>query len=245
MCLAGSECRVHRHNPVRSCLARLLGVWSLDTTAEPARDALGNVSKASVISTYARWAPTYDATFGSISGHYHRLIGEFVREHGAQRVIEIGVGTGLSLRHYPAGTSVVGVDMCPRMLAKAQDRKALGVEADVELKLVDGEYLPFEDHSFDAAMLLFVISVTPDPEKLLSEIHRVLKPRGSALLVNHFAGVRGLRWLERLFSPLAKIVGFESDLSLQRVMDATSMEVVSAQPLRPIGFFTQLHLRRR
>src|SRR6188768_716991 len=78
------------------------------------------VSKASVVRTYERFAPTYDATFGAIVGRYHRHIGQLTGSIGAHRILEIGVGTGLSLRHYAAGTSMIGVDICPRMLEKAQ-----------------------------------------------------------------------------------------------------------------------------
>lgn len=205
---------------------------------------MGAVSKASVVRTYERFAPAYDATFGSIVGRYHRHIGQFVRACGARRVLEIGVGTGLSLRHYPAETTVIGVDICPRMLAKARQRLGAGTAADISLQLVDGEQLPFEDRGFDAVVLPFVISVTPDPERLLSEVYRVLEPQGSVMLLNHFAGVRGLGWLERLFSPLASAIGFHSDLALQRVVDATPMQVVTVRPLQPIGFFTLVHLRR-
>jgi phosphatidylethanolamine/phosphatidyl-N-methylethanolamine N-methyltransferase len=205
---------------------------------------LGTVSKDNVVTTYGRWAPTYDATFGSISGRYHKHIGYFVRAQGARRVLEIGVGTGLSLRHYPAGTSVAGIDICPRMLAKAEERKSKGVAADVDLQLVDGEQLPFQDQVFDAVIMLFVISVTPDPERLLSEVFRVMKPQGTALIINHFAGVRGLAWLERLFEPLAKVVGFQSNLALRRVVKATPMRAISVQPLPPMGFFTMVHLQR-
>lgn len=203
-----------------------------------------DVSKASIVRTYERFAPAYDATFGAIVGRYHRHIGQFVSSLAAHRVLEVGVGTGLSLRYYPKGTSLVGVDICPRMLEKARRRQVLGLAANVELRLVDAEHLPFADESFDAVILPFVISVTPDPERLLVEVFRVLKPGGAVLILNHFAGVRGMRWLEALFSPLARVIGFRSDLALQRVVDATPMEIVAVRPLRPIGFFTSVHLRR-
>jgi phosphatidylethanolamine/phosphatidyl-N-methylethanolamine N-methyltransferase len=178
-------------------------------------------------------------------GHYHRHIGDFVRKLGALRVIEIGVGTGLSLRHYPPGTAVLGVDICPRMLEKARERQLAGVaSATVELQIVDGEQLPYADGAFDAAILPFVISVTPDPQRLLTEVCRVLKPGGSVLIINHFAGVRGLRWLERFFSPFARSVGFESNLDLRKLLDASTLQVVSIKPLRPIGFFTLVHLQK-
>ena len=202
-------------------------------------------SKDGVVETYSRWASTYDATFGRVVGHYHWHIARFVQEVGAKRVLEIGVGTGLSLRHYPAGISVLGVDICPRMLEKARRKLANGaIDAQIELQLVDGEALPYGNGMFDAVMLPFVISVTPDPKRLLAEAFRVLAPGGHALIVNHFAGVRGLRWLEKLFSPFARQVGFESNLDLTALLEGSPLQVTEIRRLRPIGFFTLVHLRK-
>ena len=201
-------------------------------------------SKDGVVKTYSRWASTYDATFGRIVGHYHWHIARFVKDSGARRVLEIGVGTGLSLRHYPAGTSVLGVDICPRMLEKARRRQASGTSAQVELQIVDGEELPCGPGTFDAVVLPFVISVTPDPQRLLAEAFRVLAPGGQLLIVNHFAGVRGVRWLERLFSPLASLVGFESNLDLTALLEGSPLQVMEIRRLRPIGFFTLVRLRK-
>lgn len=202
-------------------------------------------SKDGVVRTYSRWASTYDATFGRIVGHYHWHIARFVQEIGARKIIEIGVGTGLSLPHYPAGISVLGVDICPLMLEKARRRQASGTSrARIELQLVDGEELPYGDGTFDAVVLPFVISVTPDPKRLLAEGLRVLAPGGHLLIVNHFAGVRGLRWLEKAFSPFANLVGFESNLELSTLLKDSPLQVVEIRRLRPIGFFTLVHLRR-
>jgi phosphatidylethanolamine/phosphatidyl-N-methylethanolamine N-methyltransferase len=202
-------------------------------------------SKDEVVKTYSRWASTYDATFGRIVGRYHWHIARFVAEIGAQRVIEVGVGTGLSLAHYPAGISVLGVDICPRMLEKARRRLDSGAaHARVELQLVDGEELPYAQGTFDAVVLPFVISVTPNPQRLLAEAFRVLAPGGRLLIVNHFAGVRGLRWLEKLFSPLAKQIGFQSDLDLTTLLEGSPLQLVEVRRLRPIGFFTLVHLRK-
>jgi phosphatidylethanolamine/phosphatidyl-N-methylethanolamine N-methyltransferase len=202
-------------------------------------------TKDGVVRAYSRWASTYDATFGRVVGHYHWHIASFVKEIGARRVIEIGVGTGLSLPHYPAGISVLGVDLCPRMLEKARRRQESGAtKARIELQLVDGEHLPHESGAFDAVVLPFVISVTPDPKRLLAEAFRVLAAGGHVLIVNHFAGVRGLRWLEKAFSPFANLAGFESNLDLTALLEGSPLQIVEIRRLRPIGFFTLVHLRK-
>lgn len=202
------------------------------------------MKKNDVVKAYSRFAPVYDATFGRIIGMHHPLIGRAIAAAGARDVLEIGVGTGLALPHYPQGTRVVAVDLCPAMLERARSRVERGVPARVELRLVDGEELPLADASFDAVTLPFVISVTPEPERLLAEVRRVLRPGGSLVMLNHFAGVRGLRWLERAFSPFADRIGFRSDLTLERVLQLAQMETVELRALAPVGFFTLVHLRR-
>ena len=197
-----------------------------------------------VIKAYSRFAPVYDATFGRIIGRYHPLVGHTVAAAQARTVLEIGVGTGLALPHYVAGTRVVAVDLCPAMLERAKARLARGVAATVELRQVDGEQLPFDDHSFDAVTLPFVISVTPEPARLLEQVRRVVRPGGSVIMINHFAGVRGLRWLENAFAPFASRIGFRSDLTLPHVLQLARMKTLEVRSLAPGGFFTLLHLRR-
>jgi phosphatidylethanolamine/phosphatidyl-N-methylethanolamine N-methyltransferase len=201
------------------------------------------VKPSDVIAVYSRFAPVYDATFGRIIGFYHPLVGQTVAATGAKSVLEIGVGTGLALPHYAVGTKIVAVDLCPAMLERARARR--GLNAEVELRLVDGEDLPFEDGRFDAVTLPFVISVTPDPERLLAQARRVVRPGGSVVMLNHFAGVRGLRWLERAFSPFAERIGFRSDLTLDNVLRLAAMQTVEVRPLAPLGFFTLVHLRHK
>ncbi len=94
-----------------------------------------------------------------------------------QRVLEVGVGTGLNLMHFPAGCSVVGVDRSEPMLSVARER--LGqVAAQVELMVADGAKLPFADAEFDAILCTFVLCSCADPAKILSEMVRVCKPGG-------------------------------------------------------------------
>ena len=121
--------------------------------------------------------------------------------------------------------------------------RAMGCQ--IELQLVDGEQLPYGDGTFDAVVLPFVISVTPNPKRLLAEAFRVLAAGGHVLIVNHFAGVRGLRWLEKSFSPFANLVGFESNLELPALLEGSPLQVVEIRRLRPIGFFTLVHLRKQ
>lgn len=200
------------------------------------------MKSASVIKVYSAFAPVYDATFGVVVGRYHRHIG--VAARGVRRVLEIGVGTGLTLRHYPASAEVTAVDLCPAMLERAERQVQRGVSAKVTLQLADAERLPFADGSFEMVVLPFVVSVTPEPARLLEEAQRLLAPGGQMVVLNHFAGVSGLRWLERWFAPFAERIGFRSDLTLERVLAMARLQVEEVRRLPPIGFFTFVRLRK-
>jgi phosphatidylethanolamine/phosphatidyl-N-methylethanolamine N-methyltransferase len=221
-------------------------VWSKSPRAAreaPAPARRPRISERAVVEAYRRFAPVYDATFGRIVGRYHRHIGDTVRQTGAVDVLEVGVGTGLSLGHYPRGTRVVGVDLSEAMLARARERVGRGVEATVDLRLADGERLGFADGAFDLVVLPFVVSVTPDPQALLDEVARVLRPGGTVLVLNHFSGVSGLRWIERLLAPLADRIGFRSDFPLEQLRHPR-LEQRAVRALWPIGFFQMVRFEK-
>lgn len=221
-----------------------------DLEAEPARNPAAAHSDGSAITrqdvrdAYRHWAPFYDFSFGWLVRRYHRLVRETVIVHQARRVLEVGVGTGLCLTQYPAGTHVVGVDLCPEMLGRAQARVDRGVEAAVELRLGDAERLDFADGQFDLVVMMFVVSVTPNPDALLDEVARVLAPGGRALVVNHFSGVPGFRWLERAFMPIAARVGF-TQLPLAAVTGHPKLHAARIDNLWPLGFFSRLEFVHR
>lgn len=202
------------------------------------------LSKLDVKTAYRRWAPLYDATFGGLVRPYRRHVRVAVDNCRASDVLEVGVGTGLNLPHYPAGTRVVGVDLCEEMLRQAQQRVDRGVAAEVELRLGDGERLDFPDQRFDLVVMLFVISVTPSPVALLDEVARVLRPNGTVLIVNHFSGVKGFRWIEQLVAPMADRIGFRSQLPVDDILAHPLLEPIRVKRLWPVGFFSLVSLLR-
>ena len=216
-----------------------------NVTREAHVSGVAGIEKAAVRQVYARWAPFYNATFGGLVSRYRRHVRAAVDACQARDVLEIGVGTGGSLHHYPKGTSVIGIDMCEEMLEKAREKVAKGVDAKVDLRLGDGERLAFPDESFDLVVMLFVVSVTPEPKALLDEVARVLRPGGRVLIINHFAGVRGIAWVERLLAPMADHVGFHSELALEVVTTHPLFTPVHVSWLWPIGFFHLLSLEAR
>ena len=197
-------------------------------------------------SSYRRWAPVYDQTFGAIT-----RIGRLrAVEHANLRkgkVLEVGVGTGLALRHYKDGVEVTGVDFSPEMLRKARAKVAEhGLDHVTDLRRMDARALDFPDGSFDTVVAMYLVSVVPEPEKVVAEMARVCKPGGEVLILNHFARDEGtLARLERGFAPFADLLGWHPDFPIERVMGSDELELVERRTFPPFGMFTFLRLRKK
>jgi phosphatidylethanolamine/phosphatidyl-N-methylethanolamine N-methyltransferase len=199
-----------------------------------------------VLASYRRWAPIYDETFGAFTRIGRRRVVEHInRGHGS--VLEVGVGTGLSLGKYAAHLEITGVDVSAEMLAKARAKVAKHrLTHIVELREMDARELDFPDGSFDTVVAMFLVSVVPEPEKVVSEMARVCKPGGEVLIVNHFARNSGaLAMAERAAAPFADLLGWHSDFPMDRVLGERSLVLEDTQPLPPIGMFTFLRQRKR
>ena len=199
-----------------------------------------------VTKSYARWAPVYDRTFGAATTRGRRAAVDHINASGAERVLEVGVGTGLALPYYRAGLKVTGIDFSAEMLAKARDRvdreRLDAVEA---LRQMDARALDFPDETFDAVAAMHVISVVPDPERVMAEIARVLRPGGEVVITNHFARDRGLlARLERISAPFADLLGWHSDFRRDTVLKEDALSVAEERPLPPLGMMTFLVLRK-
>ena len=190
-----------------------------------------------VVRAYHRVAPVYDRVFGWIYEHGRR---ELVRTASlvvnGPSLLEIGVGTGLTLPLYPKDYAITGVDICPDMLARAQrrvERQLPGRE--IRLQLMDGEKLDFADGSFDCVVLAYVLSVTPHPDQLVAEARRVCRKDGIIFVLNHFNGSRVWWLLELMVRPLAKFVGFRSDFSLDEHVMRHDWKVQAIQVVNLFG----------
>ena len=196
---------------------------------------------ASVRHAYRRWAPVYDFTFGVVAeaGRKHavRIIN---RRKG--RVLEVGVGTGLSLPCYSKHLTITGIDLSPEMLTKAREKverkKLTNV---VALHEMDAGALAFPDESFDTVVAMYVMTVVPDPERVMRELERVCAPGGEVILVNHFSQEEGLRgWLERRMAPFADLIGWRPVFEIDRVLVCEDLRLAERLSLRPFGLFTML-----
>lgn len=198
-----------------------------------------------VKTSYRYWAPIYDLTFGAITRAGRRRAVQHINSRSG-RVLEIGVGTGLSLHHYGAHLDVTGIDVSPDMLDKARKKVAeKGLAHVTRISEMDARALDFPGDHFDMVVAMYVISVVPEPEKVMAEMARVCKPGGEVLIVGHFARTKGmLAAVERLFAPLANLIGWHSDFEMGRVLGVPSLTVTAARPMRPFGIFTFLRQRK-
>ena len=198
--------------------------------------------------SYARWAPIYDLTFGRITGAGRKRAVSVLNGLGG-RVLEVGVGTGLALPGYRPGVEVTGIDASAEMLEKAREKVAeLGLSHVKALREMDARALDFPDNSFDSVAAMHIMSVVPEPERVMAEMARVLRPGGTMLIVNHFArdgSENGwLPWAERKLAPLANLLGWHSDFERSRVLSTPGLRLVEETHLPPLGMMTLLRLRK-
>lgn len=204
------------------------------------------LDEAAVRDAYRRWAPIYDSTFGKISvAGRRRVVREINKSEG--KVLEVGVGTGLSLPEYGAYLEITGIDLAPEMLDKARERvKSQRLRNVAGLYEMDAGSLAFGDATYDTVVAMYVMTVVPDPERVMRELSRVVKPGGQVLLVNHFSQEEGVRgWLERRLAPFADMVGWHSVFDVSRVLVCDDLELVERRPMKPMGLFTMMRFVKK
>lgn len=213
---------------------------------KPSDTNLQSLDRQAMAKAYSAWAPVYD-TF------YDKLLrtGRQAAVAAAQRagpdLLEVGVGTGLSLGSYPHHARVIGVDLSEAMLARARAR-AQTLPQVAGLACMDAGQLGFADARFDAVVAQYVIALVPDAEAALDEFARVLKPGGEIVIVNHLGAEGGViaAW-ERAVAPLVKRIGLSSHFRLKRIQDWATPRGFVVQEARRIGFAgfsTLVRLRR-
>jgi phosphatidylethanolamine/phosphatidyl-N-methylethanolamine N-methyltransferase len=193
---------------------------------------------------YRFWAPFYDYSFGVVAGRGRRLAVRKLNE-ARGHVLEVGVGTGLSLPGYKPGLEVTGIDLSPDMLEKASERvERLGLKRK-HLLVMDASRLAFANGSFDAAAVMYVMTVVPDPAAVMAELRRVLRIGGTAIVVNHFSRESGMRAAaERGLARYSRRLGWHPIFPLKTVTGAPGFRLVEAIDLPPMGLFTLLRLQK-
>ena len=208
-----------------------------------------DLSRGTVEKAYARWAPVYDLVFGKVFDRGRRASIAAAERIGG-RILEVGVGTGLSLPDYARAHRLVGIDISAPMLRKAQERVAAYQLTNVEaLAVMDAARLALADASFDVIVAQYVITAVPDPEGTLDEFMRVLRPGGEIVLVNHLGAEAGPRALfERCFAPVARRLGWRPEFRFDRlarwVARRGDVQVVENRPVTPLGHFSLIRFAK-
>ena len=222
----------------------------IGATVKPLDDRLRSGPRApldadGVRTAYARWAERYDAWFGLISRAARRTAVAAVNATAGEKVLEVGVGTGLALPLYGGAKRVTGIDLSAEMLAVARRRASQMHLRNIDALLeMDAQATSFADAKFDVAVAMFVASVVPDPRALVAELRRVVKPGGTILFVNHFAVERGpVWWVERAIAPVASRLGWHSDFRLAHLLDAGDLAAARVRAMQPLGLFRLVEIK--
>ena len=175
---------------------------------------------------YDLWSKVYDCTFGPLVHRHQARAVEQLRLRPGDRVLDIGVGTGLMLHRYRQNVTVVGMDLSAGMLSKARDRCVRNGLEHCRVVRGDAMHPPFAPASFDHVMISHTISVVSDPPRLLRLAAELVKPGGRIVLLNHFQSTWSwLATIERMCNPLFMKIGWRSDLSLEDVIRGTDLRL--------------------
>ena len=208
-----------------------------------------DIDRAGVAKAYAAWAPVYVLVFGAVVDHGRKSTIAVADAIGG-RVLDVGVGTGLSLSDYSRTTKLCGVDISEPMLRKAQERvRALNLTNVETLSVMDAKNLAFPDGAFDAVVAQYVITAVPDPEATLDDFMRVLKPGGELILVNHIGAESGPRKVfELAFAPLARRLGWRPEFPWDRLANWAAkhggVTLIERRPMPPMGHFSLIRYRK-
>ncbi len=193
---------------------------------------------AKVERVYTSYSGVYDHIFGKIFHESRESAVRNLKIRPNEKILEVGVGTGIALSYYPRHCEVIGIDLSPGMLAKARERQSHYHMDHVRLMLMDAGQMEFADDTFDTVMAAYVVTAVPDYRKVVNEMIRVCKPGGRIIMLNHFSnGNKLIAAVEKVISPLCKHIGFRTDLSLNTVLEGTALQVARKEKVNPLKFW--------
>ncbi|WKA27483.1 class I SAM-dependent methyltransferase [Bradyrhizobium roseum] len=199
---------------------------------------------------YDRWAPVYDLVFGGVFSKGRKAAIQATNKIGG-RVLEVGVGTGISLPLYAPHLRIFGTDISELMLEKAKKRvDELGLKNVEGLAVMDAENLEFPDDAFDVVMAQYVVTAVPNPEKALDEFARVLRPGGELIILTRVSADAGMRrFIERRLQPVVRPLGFRTaefawSRYAQWLAGAQGMELAERRLVPPLGHFSLVRFRK-
>ena len=182
---------------------------------------------AKIERVYTSYAGVYDRIFGKVFHEGRESVIRNLNVQPDEKILEVGIGTGLALPMYPRHCQIVGIDFSEGMLDKAKQRAA-------EHRM-DAGAMEFKDDSFDTVVAAYVVTAVPDYRKVVSEMIRVCRPGGRIVMLNHFSNDNKIiAAIEKAISPFTNRLGWRTDLSLQTVLDGTSLHVARKQNVNPL-----------
>lgn len=208
-----------------------------------------DLDRSVVETAYARWAPIYDAVCGPVMVKGRRAAAAAAQAIGG-KILEVGVGTGLSFDDYGPGVEITGIDMSAPMLEKARQKMASGRYPFVkDVHQMDAHAMTFRDASFDCVVAQFVITLVANPEQVLSECHRVVKPGGRIILVNHLYSETGVaaaveRWAARKIRPLGLRPEFPFARLQAWAQSSGGTALIERRRVAPFGLYTLVCFER-
>lgn len=195
-----------------------------------------------VAAAYGRWAPVYDIVFGPVFRQGRRAAVVAAERIGGH-ILEVGVGTGLSLSDYAKTNTIAGIDISEPMLDKARKRvETLRLNNVEALAVMDAEHLSYPDSSFDVVVAQYVVTAIPNPEKALDEFARVVRPGGEIILTSRLGAEKGLRGtIEKWLMPITSRLGWRTEFSWDRyvrwVERSGAVRILERRALPPLGHF--------
>lgn len=202
-----------------------------------------------VATAYDRWAPAYDLVFGAVfrQGRNQAIV---AAERIGGRILEVGVGTGISLPAYRRTSRLTGVDISDAMLDKARERvRRLGLDNVEDIAVMDAEDLRYPDASFDVAVAQYVVTAVPNPERALDELARVVRPGGEIVITTRVGADAGFRGtVEKALMPITSRLGFRTEFSWGRyaawAAATPSVRLAERRPLPPLGHFSLVRFEK-
>ncbi len=197
----------------------------------------------SVAGAYDRWAPIYDVVFGGVFKSGRAQTAEAANRIGG-KILEAGLGTGISLPLYRKDCRLTGIDLSPSMLEKAREcAQRHGLTNVDAIEVMDVEQLRFPDESFDVVIAQYVVTAVPDPEKALDEFFRVLKPGGEIIIATRISAQGGIRdRIEKWLMPLTSRLGWRTEFPWSRyeawAATRPQLRLIEHRPLPPFGHFS-------
>lgn len=192
----------------------------------------------SIKKIYAGYSSVYDALFKRFFYPRIKHAITYMDIKPGDRILDVGVGTGLSLSVFPRYCSVVGIDLSTEMLRKAKEKIDENRLDNIKVMSMDAMSVGFRDDSFDKVFISHVVSVVPDPYKVMQEVKRVCRKGGQVVIVNHFKSKNKLvETVEKIINPVCKKIGWRSDLCLNEFIDKSGLNVKEKYMLKKLDFW--------